>query len=460
VTSKVYVVTDLGPGDGGKGGVVHKISHMMHVHTILKAGGGQGSHGVQTSGGERFAFSHWGCGTLEAVKTHISDQMIIIPEGILNEGTLLQRRHGIDDPYSLLTADERAVCATPFDQLTSRLTELSRGVSPRGTVGTGAGVAYRSFRRLPSLSILAGDLKASDLKDRLAAIRDDTREQLLPILEGEFLAADEEEARTIAQYLSEDGFLNHAFDILRETGKLLHVVSQDYLGEVVLRRPGVAIVETSHGILTDRHYGFHPHTSAIRTLSHFRRDIFDNAGYMGEIVNLGVFRAYAIRHGAGPMPTHDPALGEHLLPGSSKGENRYQGAVRVGPLDLVALKYAIEVCGGPQAFDGLAVTWFDQIQSNGVWQSCHAYDNANPDYFLSPNRIKVSQEIGTDHIQYQRGLGHALTECVPQLQTVPIDANSSRDKLYELVNTTLQASLDVPVRMVSFGPTEQDKLCK
>ena len=43
---KIYAVTDLGPGDGGKGSVVHKISCMKRARTILKVGGAQGRHGV------------------------------------------------------------------------------------------------------------------------------------------------------------------------------------------------------------------------------------------------------------------------------------------------------------------------------------------------------------------------------------------------------------------------------
>src|ERR1700722_14199898 len=114
MTHKVYVVPDLGPGDGGKGGVVHKIAQMMRAHTVIKRGGAQGSHGVRTSKGQEFAFSQWGCGTLDGIPTHLSEQMIISPEGLLNEGASLRYRHGIYDAFSLLTVDEEALCTTPF----------------------------------------------------------------------------------------------------------------------------------------------------------------------------------------------------------------------------------------------------------------------------------------------------------------------------------------------------------
>ena len=82
---KLYLVCDLGPGDGGKGGVVHKLTETLRPALILKCGGGQGSHGVFTDGGERFSFSHWGCGTFSGVPTYITPRFTVIPHALLNE---------------------------------------------------------------------------------------------------------------------------------------------------------------------------------------------------------------------------------------------------------------------------------------------------------------------------------------------------------------------------------------
>lgn len=112
---KIYVVTDLGPGDGGKGGVVHKIVNTFHARAVLKFGGGQGSHGVATNEGEHFAFSHWGCATLEGIPTVIAPSFMVIPHAILNEGEEL-RKMGIYDPYALLKVTSNVLCATPVTQ--------------------------------------------------------------------------------------------------------------------------------------------------------------------------------------------------------------------------------------------------------------------------------------------------------------------------------------------------------
>ena len=131
MTDKVYVVTDLGVGDGGKGGVVHKVAAMQRAHTVIKRGGAQGSHGVRTSGGETFAFSQWGCATLGGTPTHLTAQMVVSPEGLLNEADALRYGHGIYSPFDLLTVDEEALCATPYDGIASRTKELVLGENPR-----------------------------------------------------------------------------------------------------------------------------------------------------------------------------------------------------------------------------------------------------------------------------------------------------------------------------------------
>lgn len=461
MTSKVYVVTDLGPGDGGKGGVVHKICDMSQIHTVIKRGGAQGNHGVRTSKGEQFAFSQWGCGTLSGIPTHLSEQMIISPEGLLNEAEHLKYLHGIHNAFSLLTIDEEALCATPFHGVASRLRELARGNNPRGTIGTGVGEAYRSYQKLPELAIKARDLTAPDLRDRLAAIRDHVRSELQPIIAGNFLSDDVTAATKEARLLEDDGFLNYIINRFAEVAKQVRVVGREYLGETILAQEGAAVVETSHGVLTDRLAGFHPHTSAIRTLPRFTHGMLRNAGYDGQIVDLGVTRAYAIRHGAGPLPTTSPEMAERLLDGSAKHDNRYQGKVKVGPLDFVLLRYAIEACGGPRSFDGLAVTWFDQILTDGIWEMCDKYAGAtDPTFFKPSGEIKVNHGGGDQQFEHQSALGQKLLDCSPETTHLPVGMDIGNGGLYDVCADTIQAHTEVPVRMVSVGPTELDKLCR
>ena len=356
--------------------------------------------------------------------------------------------------------DENAICATPFHAISSHIKELARGNNPRGTIGSGIGETYRYAERYPELTIRVSDLKKFGLKDRLAAAREKISEDLHPIIAEKFLPADQEQVEEEIALLNDSAFMDFTIKRFREVPNRVKIVDGHYFRQI-LARDGIVVVESSHGVLTDRYQGFHPHTSAIRTLPCFTHAMLHDAGYDGEVVNLGVSRAYQIRHGAGPMPTADPAMNGNLLPGSHKSENRYQGKVRVGPLDLVLLRYAIASCGGRKAFDGLAITWFDQIQNNGFWRICDRYINtSNSTFFLPSGELRVRYGADETQLYHQENLGRQLGDCVPEISEFPVSSNSSREELFDWCASILGEKLGINVRMVSFGPSEQGKVCK
>ena len=442
--SKIIIVFDLGPGDGGKGGVVHKLSSHHQAHTIIKVGGAQGSHGVST-GRQEFAFSQWGCGTFEGVPTYISKRMVVSPEGLLNEADGL-RYCGVSNAFDMLAIDERAICSTAYHGIISRIKELARGDNPRGTIGSGVGEAYRDSLSNPELTIYAGDLKG-DLRHKLSNIRDFQISKLLnySYLTGVsgFLDEDYDIVAEEIDLLKDDVFLDFNVSRFLEAGRLSKVVDSGYLYREVLSGDGVAVVESSHGVLTDNVCGFKPHVSAIRTLPIFTEEMLRDAGFCGEIERVGVHRAYTIRHGAGPMPTVNSNMIDKLLPGSHKDDNRYQGKVRVGPLDLVLLKYAVDVAG---SVDKLAITWFDQI--NDIWYVCNNYSNTGSDFFDDNGCIIPFDDTSK--------LCGALFNCKPTIDKISVPV--SREAKYELCDDILSESLGVPVGLVSFGPTVKDVL--
>ncbi|OGZ44452.1 MAG: hypothetical protein A3J55_04390 [Candidatus Ryanbacteria bacterium RIFCSPHIGHO2_02_FULL_45_17b] len=458
----IFIVTDLGGGDGGKGGVVHKICTMKKAHTVVKVGGAQGSHGVRTASGQSFNFSHFGCGTLEGTRTHISRAMVIDPHALVYEGKLLQYAHGIRDVFDLLSVDQDALCVTPFHRMASQLRELARKDKPKGTVGTGVGEAVVDAERFPELTIHVRDIGKEELGDVLEAVRVQKLRDLAPIIAdvGNFWESDRALARILIASLQNQGFVSATVEGFREMLSLVNICDGDYLGREILSRDGTVVVECSHGILTDRYHGFHPHTTQLRTLPSEVLRLLEKSAYTGEVVKFGITRAYQIRHGAGPMVTECPDMLDDLLPGSHKENNRWQGEVRVGPLDLVALRYAISVCGGPQAFDGLAVTWFDQIHANRKWHLCDSYIGAdNPSFFTPKGEIKVRRGSDASQLAYQEKLGELLESCVPKLTTYDVPAGASQGSLVDLCKEVLEERLCVSVHMVSLGPTEADKVC-
>ena len=273
---KIYVVTDLGPGDGGKGGIVHALAKKEHTSVIIKRGGAQGSHGVKTSDGKSFNFSQWGCGTFEGIPTHCSPQMVISPVGLENEAEVLSNI-GVSNPYELLSIDPRCICATPYHMIGSQLAELRLGNNPRGTIGSGVGQAYRMYKELGDVATI----RASQLSDRgliyhmLYKQVTHYRELSMKIHLSDILPDDVDIYRENMELLFDLNYFNFILDLLSDVGTKIRLQE---LGEVIHRESGTAIVECSHGVLTDAETGFKPHVSAIRTLPCFTTQMLLDAG--------------------------------------------------------------------------------------------------------------------------------------------------------------------------------------
>ena len=459
---KIFTVTDLGGGDGGKGGVVQKIVAQKNAHTVLKVGGAQGCHGVRTSRGESFNFSQFGCGTFEGARTHITELMVIEPYRLLEEAYKLRYEWRIENIFSYLTVDGNALCVTPFHTVASRLRELARGKNPKGTVGVGIGEAVRDKEKYPDLAIYAKDLLLPNLSEKIEAVKINKAKELAEIIARipEFSKEDQIIAQEQLNLFNAENFVKRIVQEFNEMGRLVKVVDRDYLRKNVLGLDGTVVVESSHGVLTDKYYGFHPHTTALRTLPQFTLRLLSDCGYDGEIVKLGVTRAYQIRHGAGPMVTESYDMIEQLLPGSNKDENRWQGKVRVGPIDFVALRYAVEVCGGPDFFDGLAVTWFDQIQTIGRLNVCNDYSGATDTNFFTPTgEVKVRRGNDQEQLGYQEKLGKILNTCRPNVTSYDLSPNCDWGEATKLCKSVFEERLNIPLKMISFGSAEDKKVC-
>lgn len=430
----IYIVTDLGPGDGGKGSVIHALANRYDASVIIKRGGAQGSHGVRTSRGESFAFSQWGCGTLEGIPTFCSEQLVISPVVIYNEAKLLQDKAGIADPFAMLFIDPACICATPYHTIASQIEELKLGEHPRGTVGTGVGQAYRAHQKLqPDFTLHASELThRNTIQDKLSRQRQYYSDCYLKLGSESVLPEDQGLLQDNLELLRDDGFLNYCVDLFVEVGQKLNYRR---LSEVLTTK-GIGIVECSHGVLTDCTYGLKPHVSALPTLPSHAERMLRQAGYQDKITHLAVHRAYEIRHGAGPIPTYDAGFTVQMLPYSHKAANRWQGKVRAGPLDFELMKCARDICKQHGVeFAGLCLTWFDQIIKNGrQWTIC-------PHYQQAPSTTE-------DYTQF------LLHKATPKLNCYQIPKHQSFDYAAKVI----REQLGLPLAMLSLGPTERDKI--
>lgn len=138
------------------------------------------------------------------------------------------------------------------------------------------------------------------------------------------------------------------------------------------------------------------------------------------------------------MPTYDAEFTRAMLPGSHKDTNRWQGVVRAGALDLNLFCYAVECCK-ETPIDGICLTWFDQIiKNNRIWPICATY--------------KSPAMINECYVEYLKN------KAEPEIENHLVKDNLSNAELFGFVANVLQQYTDLPLMMLSTGPTELDKI--
>jgi adenylosuccinate synthase len=171
--------------------------------------------------------------------------------------------------------------------------------------------------------------------------------------------------------------------------------------------------------MLDEWYGFHPYTTWSTTTRANAWQLLQQQGYSDATTSIGVLRAYATRHGAGPFVTEDAAL-TALLPDVHNSTNPWQQTFRVGYLDLVATQYALHVAG---QVDCLAVTNLDRLAQLPDWNVCTAYqyqgaaaDDLASYFGAQGSTIKHISARQPPDLIYQERITSLLLECAPVYQ--------------------------------------------
>lgn len=432
---QAILTVDLGFGDAGKGTVVDFLTRESSAHTVVRYNGGaQAGHRVVTPGGVEHVFAQFGSGTLAGAATHLSRFMLVEPLALLVEAAHL-RSLGVE-ALAYTTIDARARVITPFQRAANRLKELARGIARHGSCGMGIGETVADALAHGAATLHVGDLCQPDvLLEKLTFVRAINRAKakaLRPALPDNQQVADE------LSILFDDEWLAWLVEEYRVFAGQAQIVEGDFL-LTLLRRPGVVIFEGAQGVLLDEAYGFHPHTTWSDTTLRNADSLLAEAGYAGTVQRVGITRAYATRHGAGPFVTEDAALAR-ALPDAANGDGAWQQGFRVGWLDLVLLRYACEVVG---PLDYLAVTCLDRLAQLPVAKVCTHYRCADGQL----EQLLVSPVRGD--LTYQAQLTTQLM-CVRPVLTCLDDVNS--------IPPLLEDVLQLPVGLVSTGAAAADKV--
>lgn len=449
-TQQAILVVDLGFGDAGKGSMIDFLARRTHAHTVIRFNGGaQAAHNVITPDGCHHTFSQFGSATfLPGVQTYLSRDVLIEPYALFNEEQHL-KTSGVTDALARLSIDRRALVITPFHRAANRLKELARGQNRHGSCGLGIGEAVADSMADPPLALYAGDLSQRTHVTRcLQSLRDRKFSEIEPLLPAlNELAPDHERSavQTELQIFDPGDLIDIAADNYAYLAEQVALVDESGWRDV-LRRPGTILFEGAQGALLDENYGFAPYTTWSTTTLANADALLTSYAYSGDIVRLGIWRAYFTRHGPGPFVTEHSALAE-VLPEPHNGSSLWQRDFRRGYFDRVAARYALEIAG---QVDQLAITHLDAALPVRQW--CHAYTSSQAD--LDPffdhhrhviERIKVVRPPTQAH---QARLSQHLFDCQPLYEEIPST---------EAWLNALEEWSGIPVTITSWGPTANDK---
>ncbi|MCX6854826.1 MAG: adenylosuccinate synthetase, partial [Verrucomicrobia bacterium] len=337
---------------------------------------------------------------------------------------------GVGDALSRLQIDGQCRVTTPFHQAACRLRELLRGSAAHGTCGVGVGETVRHALEYPQQVLRYADLlHASVALDKLHALRQTLLAELEPLCS----PAHAEELRVLKSENIAAEWLNTARAVARQCppSSLDAIHSR-------LTQAGTVLFEGAQGVLLDEWRGFHPHTTWSTISTAAVEQALARFGITPHVEHYGVLRSYLTRHGAGPLPTEDPALDGPLHEPHNTAQG-WQGRFRRGHPDAVLLRYALESVGN---LTGLLISHLDVFERGASLKWCHAYQTEHG--LLN----QLPSSAGPD-LSHQQVLTDLLLKVAPVFDREPIlNASTWIEKLAEVTS--------VPVKMTSHGNTHRD----
>jgi adenylosuccinate synthase len=420
-------IVDLGFGDAGKGLVTDYLTRSLGARLVVRFNGGaQAGHNVVTPDGRHHTFSQLGSGTFApGVRTHLSRHFVLHPTAMLEEARVLAAK-GQADALERTTVDGEALVVTPFHQAAGRLRELARH-ERHGSCGVGVGEVMRDATDHALDAVRVRDL----MEPRLLAARLERARQRIhaAMVDAGCESIEGSAAQREWHLLLDRAFVAAFIDATRPLLGRITVASDEIVGDAI-RRGERVLFEGAQGVLLDEAWGFHPYTTWSRCTFANVDELLGASGIGSPAVRIGVARAYAHRHGPGPLPTESAQLRADLAePHNVDGP--WQGPFRAGWPDLVLARYARRACGH---VDALALTHIDVTAGRPRWPVCSSYE---------AGRVVDWQAVAPDELQAREESTRRLARIQPDYR----DLDGA-----ELPHALSEAYAS-PVVLTSSGPT-------
>tara|TARA_R110002051_G_scaffold122437_1_gene195547 strand:+ start:34003 stop:35277 length:1275 start_codon:yes stop_codon:yes gene_type:complete len=349
----------------------------------------------------------------------IGNGVVIDPVIFKKELQNLDKFEGLDYAAKLLIS-RKAHLILPTHRLLDAASEASKGKAKIGSTLKGIGPTYMD--KTGRNGIRVGDLELADWKERYAALRD-KHIAMIDFYDAK-IDYDLEELET------------EFFAAIKTLKSLKFIDSEEYLYQA--QRSGKTILaEGAQGSLLDIDFGTYPYvTSSNTTAAGACTGLGVAPNQIGEV--FGIFKAYTTRVGSGPFPTElFDEDGETMGRVGNEFGATTGRARRCGWLDLVALKYAVQVNGVTQ----LMMMKGDVLSGFKTLKVCTAYKYKGKTiehlpYNIEPENIEVIYKE-------MKGWAEDLTGMTEASQ-LPAALNEYIDYL--------EKELETPIKIVSVGP--------
>ena len=412
-------------GDEGKGKIVDVLTSKYDIIARFQ-GGPNAGHTLEFDG-----IKH----VLRTIPSGIfhSNNINIIGNGVVIDPVVFKGE--IDglakfnlDLKSKLIISRKAHLILPTHRLLDAAAETAKGKAKIGSTLKGIGPTYMDKTGRNGLRV--GDIELPDFKERYRHLADKHEAMIA------FYNVD------IQYNLVE--LEKEFFEAIEDLKKLTFIDSEEYLAQA--QRDGKSILcEGAQGSLLDIDFGTYPFvTSSTTTAAGACTGLGIAPNKIKEV--YGIFKAYTTRVGSGPFPTEDFGNDGDVMAkvgnefGSVTGRKR-----RCGWLDLVALKYAIQINGVTQ----LMMMKADVLSGFDTLKVCTAYDYKGETIHHLPYNIE--EEYVTPIYTEIKGWKADLT-----------GMNTYEQLPKELVDyiTMIEDAIKVPIKIVSVGPDRKQTITR
>ncbi|MEM7826684.1 MAG: adenylosuccinate synthase [Candidatus Aenigmatarchaeota archaeon] len=420
----IYAVIGLQWGDEGKGKVVDLLADNKKINYVVRFNGGSNAGHTVKLGNEVYRFHLLPSGILH------EDVINIIGSGVVvDPGVLIHELDSLKNIKPNLRISERANLIMPYH----KLIDAQEG-GKIGTTGKGIGPAYMS--KVGRYGIRFCDIITEDnnvdedgFRLKLNAILERENQILEKIYGIGSLSLDE----VFEEYI---GYAERLKGYVADTYELLYKAK---------KRGDSILLEGAQGVMLDIDFGTYPYVTSSNTNT--------NGIHSGTGVRLnpdkviGVMKAYTTRVGKGPLPTEleDKCSEEIRRKGNEYGTTTGRPR-RCGPLDLVALRFAIQVSEP----DELCITKLDVLDGFETIRYCDAYDINGKKYEKIPSRTHLLDKCKPIYKEIPGW--QCDTTGIKRWNNLPINAKRYIEKLEEC--------LEVPITMISVGPSREQIIYK